>query len=308
MVTAGAAGQTTQTITPSAVTSTVYVTSDVPRSIGSASNPTTYVTVTEPVAACSSTLTVSADATTTVYTGTYNGTVAKRTAGAYTQEFSFAKRQNPFVDMVVQRFGEPAMTGSRNAFEVDCSEQLTTYLVATSTLSATAQTTTVTGSAATIFITQTETDTDVAPSLTAAGFTVTSTITQQAANGTTGVSICTVTIGTASATTTQHIKCAPTNLITQVNGYGIGQTEGHANETQGLTDGQDASACCQTCVDTEGCAASSDDRAAGNCFLWYTTTPSCGLGFQYANTSSTLAAGKGFSVQSGCGTIGPVAA
>jgi hypothetical protein len=112
---------------------------------------------------------------------------------------------------------------------------------------------------------------------------------------------CTVTAN-PSSTTTQHLKCAPTNLISEVNGYGIGQTQGDETNERGLAPGSDPSACCQLCIDTEDCAASEDDPDAGNCFLWY-TQPTCGLGFKYSDNNQKLAPGSGFIVQDGCGYI-----
>lgn len=64
----------------------------------------------------------------------------------------------------------------------------------------------------------------------------------------------------------------------------------------GLTLGNDPSACCQLCVESENCAASADDLAAGNCFLYY-TEPACGLAFSYGDYDKSEAPGQGFFVQ-----------
>lgn len=306
----GSAEAKIETVTPAAITSTKCINATVVASgaTGEASASTVYVTVSYPNAtagdsACTRTSTISADATSTVYTGSYNGTIAKRTATPMDLE----KRGHPFGHSMGHWFGKSgrggAMSSAMKPFEVDCLEQATTYLIATSSESAVATTSTVTAEREVVVVTSTETPsgTGVAP----ARQTMTSTVTAAPASGnSTAGSVCTVTQGQAAATTTQHLKCAPTNLISEIDGYGIGATQGHANETQGLAPGSDPSACCQLCIDTEGCAASEDDQDAGNCFLWY-TTPSCGLGFTYANGGEDLAPGKGFLVQSGCGYIQP---
>lgn len=111
--------------------------------------------------------------------------------------------------------------------------------------------------------------------------------------------VCTSTTGTPSATTTQDIRCAPTNLITTVNGYGIAEVSGWH---YALAFASDASACCQLCMDTADCAASETDVSAGNCFLWSSNT-TCGVGLTYTDANADLAPGSSFVVQAGCGTI-----
>ncbi|KAK4545891.1 hypothetical protein LTR36_002455 [Oleoguttula mirabilis] len=310
---AGSAGYVTESETASALTSTIVVNATEPSVLdatGAARTSTIFATVTPAngtagAGSCSETTTVSADATTTVYTGSYSGSVAKRTAGVLDRRSSISqKRQDTLAGVLSHMFGQTPVGGAREPFEVDCLEQVTTYLVATSTASATLLTTTVTTSAPVVYVTSTRSLSTVEQaSASQSVVTVTSTVTAQSANNGTSSGVCTVTTGKATATTTQHLKCAATNLVSEIDGYGIGSIQGHANETQGLAPGSDPSACCQLCVDTEGCAASEDDQKAGNCFLWYTTTPTCGLGFTYANGGKNLAAGAGFLVQSGCGTI-----
>lgn len=307
---AGYASAATETITPAAITSTTVINATGLGSLtgtGAARTSTVLTTITQANAtagsgSCSKTKTVAADATTTVYTGSYNGTVAKRTAGVSDRQAGFLQvRQNPFESILTHLFGQAALAESRKPFEVDCLAQVTTYLIATSTESASALTVTVTASTPVVYTASTASGSEYA-SASSSGAVVTSTVTIHGASNGTSSGVCTVTTGKPTATTTQHLKCAPTNLISQVDGYGIGQTQGHANETQGLAPGSDPSACCQLCVDTEGCAAIEDDEGAGNCFLFY-TTPSCGLGFTYAKGSKNMAAGAGFKVQTGCGTI-----
>ena len=304
-----------QTATPPAITSTEYVNATTHALSGTgASASTVYVTVSaSPSAAgnnsCGSTTTVSADATSTVYTGTYNAATAKTTASPMDLE----KRNNPLgntplVNRVGHWFGKAgisknqAMSKIMKPFEVDCLEQATTYLIATTTESGEAAVSTIQAEAEVVHVTSTRSARGTSvPSAAVQAVTSTVTAAPTQRNGTAG-GLCTVTSGEASATTTQHLKCAPTNLISEVNGYGIGAVQGAPNVTQGLAPGSDPSACCQLCLDTEGCAASEDDPDAGNCFLWY-TEPSCGLGFSYANGGEDLEPGKGFLVQSGCGHI-----
>lgn len=230
----------------------------------------------------------------TLYTGEYSSSVAKRTAAALDSRAPFGKARNPLLGKVLHRFGQSAFNDNQNAFAVDCLAQVTTYEISTSTIQDQTVTETVTAATPTIYITlrnKAVDDSEPVPITT----TITAQPTDNVASG-----ICTVTA--ASTTTTQHLKCAPTNLISQVDGYGIGETQGDSSNTRGLAPGSDPSACCQLCLDTDGCAASEDDPDAGNCFLWY-TTPTCGLGFKYAAGSQELAAGAGFFVQTGCGTI-----
>ncbi|RMX92963.1 hypothetical protein D0868_13119, partial [Hortaea werneckii] len=214
-----------------------------------AETPTVYVTV-SPAAgnsSCTSTTTISADATSTVYTGSYNGSMAKRTASPMDVE----KRSGPpLLNTVGHWFGAKGRTGRAAAmanimkpFEVDCLEQATTYLIGQTTELDQEQTSTVTAEQEVVYVTSTRMlDATQAPSSVQA---VTSTVTAAPSAGNSSGSICTVSQGSAAATTTQHLKCAPTNLIGEIDGYGIGSTHGHANETQGLAPGSDPSACCQ---------------------------------------------------------------
>lgn len=331
IVTVTGQGQsTTELFTPSAVTSTstVKVTKSAASSESqslttSTSTSTFLVTETQPAgsstaAACTATTRVKANATTTVYTGTYNSPVSKRTAGPVPAPVKQVRhgvvaenRLKLSGNALVHKIGTKVMSNLRRAFEVDCMERVTTYLIQTTTLAG--ETTTITQTAATPTSWTTETQTTTVGGAAASSaasttilsiVTVTSTITTTTSAATSTANICTITTGKATATTTQHIKCAPTNLIGTVHGYGIGEVQGSSdNETQGLTDGYDASACCQTCVDTDDCAASEDDPGAGNCFLWYTSAPTCGLAFAYTDDGLELAPGAGFLVQTGCGTI-----
>lgn len=289
ITTCGTLSTITTTITPAAVTSTRYVN-------GTFLGTTLSKAPVNHVQACSTTTTVSASAV-TVYTGSYNGTVAKRTAAPLNARFGNAHPRFPVNFNMFHQLGQVAVDFGQKAFAIYCLEEVTTYLLKTTTIAEEPATETVTAGVPTVVVTQA----NKAASQPTAPVPITSTITAPgAANATAANGACAVTV--ASSTTTQHLKCAPTNLIGSVNGYGIGQTGGSSNTTRGLAPGSDPSACCQLCVDTEGCAASEDDPDAGNCFLWY-TKPSCGLGFQYSTGSKEIEPGTGFLVQTGCGTI-----
>ncbi|EME45366.1 hypothetical protein DOTSEDRAFT_87732 [Dothistroma septosporum NZE10] len=267
----------TTTITPPAVTSTAPGYGLKPRQ-----------------ALCSTTTTVTAGVT-TAYTGAYNGTLAKRTASPLDLRLSPARYKSFKPDML-RIFGQQARMANvkQQAVKVACLAQITTYVFTTTTVLEAPATETVTAETPTLYVTSAR---KVVADSTASFPSLVSGTIPVAANST---GVCTQTV--AASTTTQHLKCAPTNLISEVNGYGIGQTGGNSANTRGLAPGSDASACCQLCVDTEGCAASEDDPDAANCFLWY-TEPTCGLGFQYSDGGQRLEPGSGFTVQTGCGTI-----
>lgn len=239
--------------------------------------------------------TTSSTGASTLYTGEYNSGNAKRTAAALDSRAPFFGRpRNTLIGKVRHLFGQSAFSDNQKAFAVDCLAQITTYEVSTSTVQEETATETVTAATPTIYLSLKILAVDSDP------VAITTTLTAQPTDDAITSGVCTVTA--ASSTTTQHLKCAPTNLISQVDGYGIGETQGDSSNTRGLAPGSDPSACCQLCLDTEGCAASEDDPDAGNCFLWY-TTPTCGVGFKYAAGSVKLEAGAGFLVQTGCGTI-----
>jgi hypothetical protein len=103
---------------------------------------------------------------------------------------------------------------------------------------------------------------------------------------------------------TRDIKCAATNLISSVGRFGIGQIQSQAEKVR-LVGEQDPSTCCQSCLDTEGCAAMAHDSDAANCFLYF-TWPTCGLAFRYSPWGGQVAPGAGMVVQAGCGDMGPV--
>lgn len=122
----------------------------------------------------------------------------------------------------------------------------------------------------------------------------------------------------ATYTTTYAAKCAPTNLISSINGQGLLAAGHYAPGTQpsygpddygtGNLWTRDASACCQLCVDNEGCAGSMGGKGQ-SCGLLYTPGNAsvggdvCGE-FVFGYTSrANVAAGQGIVVQTGCGLI-----
>ncbi|SMY22321.1 unnamed protein product [Zymoseptoria tritici ST99CH_1A5] len=286
----------TTTVTPEPVTSTKYE----DEAALDRRQETISITITAAAQqACSTTTTVS-EGVSTVYTGEYNATLARRTASPFDIDSSFtdsslAARKLPLVK-VLHRLGHAAFSDDQNAYEVDCLAQVTSYIVTRSTIQEEPSTSTVTAPTPTQTITiknklAVPITTTVVQSPPAASSPSPD---QPSADGT-----CTTTA--ASVTTTQHLKCAPTNIISSLSGHGIGQTTGNTAGSRGLAPGENPSACCQLCMDTEGCAASENDPDAGNCFLWY-TEPGCGLGFTY-KADQRLGVGEGFWVQSGCGWV-----
>ena len=85
--------------------------------------------------------------------------------------------------------------------------------------------------------------------------------------------------------TSQHIRCAPSNLMSAINGHGIylPTAVASASTHHPSDDPVDASACCQQCVDTADCAAgyrtSSDDNVEV-CAL--VVTPQGGVALNYS--------------------------
>ncbi|KXT12829.1 hypothetical protein AC579_7617 [Pseudocercospora musae] len=280
----GAQSTVTTTITPDPVTQTVNGTNAKNLLVNTGQECTSTTTISESVA--------------TVYTGTYSASQSKQSAAPLSQRSPLLKPN--LLGKVFHRLGQNALLNQK-AFEVDCLEQVTTHVITTTTVHDAPATRTVTAETPIVYVTPQE---GIKAALATAPVNITTTRTAQPAVNTSGGGVCTVTAG-ASSTTTQHSKCAPTNLISEVDGKGIGQTQGDESNTRGLADGADPSACCQLCVDTEDCAASEDDPDAGNCFLWY-TEPSCGRGFNYSVGSNDIAPGAGFLLQTGCGTIAAV--
>lgn len=238
-----------------------------------------------------------ASPTTTIYTGTYNNTIAKRSPMHYKRR-AFAST-SVSVSRIEHIYGNASPVPIQQPYEVDCLVHVTSTTTTTITTHIAFSTAVAcSASKAPPSNTSTASPTDQPATTTTLTLTLT-----QAINSTAAATRCTTTtttVGSATATTTQHLKCAPSNLISAVNGHGIGQTQG---QTFGLAPGSDPSACCQLCLDTPGCAASEDDPKAGNCLLWSTSGPACGLGLQYSDGGRGLLPGQGYFVQSGCGTV-----
>ncbi|KXT06921.1 hypothetical protein AC578_7293 [Pseudocercospora eumusae] len=286
ITTCGAQSTVTTTITPHPVTHTVNGTNAYAKNL-----------LVNTGQECTSTTTIS-QSVATVYTGTYSASQSKRSAAPPHQRSPLLKPN--LLGKMFHRLGQNALLNQK-AFEVDCLEQVTTHVITTTTIHDAPATETVTAETPIVYVTRQD---GINAVLATAPVNITTTLTARPAVNTSSGGVCTVTAG-ASSTTTQHLKCAPTNLISEVDGKGIGQTQGDESNTRGLADGTDPSACCQLCVDTEDCAASEDDPDAGNCFLWY-SAPSCGRGFNYSVGSNDLAPGAGFLLQTGCGTIAAV--
>ena len=126
----------------------------------------------------------------------------------------------------------------------------------------------------------------------------------------------------ATRTVTYHAKCAPTNLIAEREGRGIGiRPVGWMDWTAGfpLSTEVDASGCCQLCVANEGCAASEwrspKSYTKARCLLYYwnhgeqngngTGKGTCGgdgTGLEYFGDANALPRLGSF-VQNGCGEV-----
>ncbi|KAI1280994.1 hypothetical protein F5Y07DRAFT_355067 [Xylaria sp. FL0933] len=112
-----------------------------------------------------------------------------------------------------------------------------------------------------------------------------------------------------TVTKTLDARCAPTNLISDHNGVGLVSGRYNTNVTVVYTRdepyGSDASACCQLCLDNEGCGASMWGPYE-TCGLYYhgndSGEPQCDFIFTYG-TEEGIIAGQGIVVSNGCGTV-----
>lgn len=120
----------------------------------------------------------------------------------------------------------------------------------------------------------------------------------------------------STVSTTQDQRCAPTNLISTVEGNGIYRPTAIAgSSTHYNYTAVDASACCQVCVDTANCAAGfSELGEAGKvetCAL-VIASPDTGLALNYSDSAafeySTLDADSegAFRISYGSGTVQPI--
>ena len=103
---------------------------------------------------------------------------------------------------------------------------------------------------------------------------------------------------TASTTTTQSAKCAPTNFVMNLSSVGnqdgldadnLWQKQSPANK--------DASTCCQVCVEDETCVAMDFYHATG-CSLYRGSD--CGKSIQ---VTYDFPGANGFMAQAGCGAV-----
>ncbi len=120
----------------------------------------------------------------------------------------------------------------------------------------------------------------------------------------------------ATTTTTYAAKCAPTNLVSHVDGGAVSfarLTDNGAEYVVNRTFSRgevvaydhDPSMCCQLCQDNPGCAGAKwDPSLPGSCRLSYAVGPSgqrdCGVAFEYQTLNM---ADTRIVLQSGCGSL-----
>ncbi|KAK3317966.1 hypothetical protein B0H66DRAFT_555898 [Apodospora peruviana] len=118
------------------------------------------------------------------------------------------------------------------------------------------------------------------------------TVTQGANYVVTYASTTTSTACEPTPTATFAAKCAPENLIAEVDGFGLGVSQYGVNFTWGGSPSApanaDASVCCQSCVDDELCVASVYWAMSSQCFLGYIGgEDTCGLALEYQAFNAT---------------------
>ncbi|KAI0864756.1 hypothetical protein F4860DRAFT_379948 [Xylaria cubensis] len=121
--------------------------------------------------------------------------------------------------------------------------------------------------------TTTSTSTIIYGTVTSYLTTVSSTITTYTPHAVTTTS--TVACPEETVTKTLDARCAPTNLIGAINGEGI-RSGRYADRVSVIYTREepwatDYTACCQACIDNEGCGAA--DSGFGACGLYYSATP-----------------------------------
>ncbi|KAK5129684.1 hypothetical protein LTR08_002976 [Meristemomyces frigidus] len=119
--------------------------------------------------------------------------------------------------------------------------------------------------------------------------------------------------GSANTTVvTQDVRCQPSNLISESNGYGLEYaSDVPASGASYATTAGDGSECCQQCADTANCAASSWDSRTGVCKLEFPVDSNSGelncgeglLAYYDAGPNSPMAPGTGLFVAALCGTV-----
>ncbi|KAI0975470.1 hypothetical protein F4678DRAFT_485105 [Xylaria arbuscula] len=169
-----------------------------------------------------------------------------------------------------------------------------------------AVTTTVTPTRSVIGYTTATTSTIVDYTSTTYLSTVSSTITTiiPAAETTTYTVACAETV-----TRTLDARCAPTNLIGAINGEGI-RSGRYADRVSVIYTREepwasDYTACCQACIDNEGCGAS--ESGFGACGLYYSATadaePICDAFILSFTSSPNALPGQSLVYSTGCDTI-----
>ncbi|KAI0513001.1 hypothetical protein F5B22DRAFT_612998 [Xylaria bambusicola] len=112
-----------------------------------------------------------------------------------------------------------------------------------------------------------------------------------------------------TVTKTLDARCAPTNLIGTINGEGI-RSGRYADRVSVIYTREepwasDYTACCQACIDNEGCGAS--DSGFGACGLYYSATvegePICDAFILSFTSSPNAYPGQSLVYQTGCGEI-----
>ncbi|KAI1385122.1 uncharacterized protein F4822DRAFT_431973 [Hypoxylon trugodes] len=188
--------------------------------------------------------------------------------------------------------------------QVVCATGVTwfTYLLPTATSGVTTITVTPTS---TVFAPTTTTTSTISLTATTWASTVTSPTTSYHAT----TSIVTTSIACeATTTTTLAAKCAPTNIISGIDNFGLvsGKYADNATVIYIRDDTyNDPSLCCQLCQDNDGCAAIMSGFS-GYCGLYYVGTPDespvCDFTFSYQSQSNVFP-GQSLWVQTGCGSI-----
>lgn len=127
--------------------------------------------------------------------------------------------------------------------------------------------------------------------------------------------------------TIQNVLCAPSNLVTQINGHGLKSPvvdwEGGAKVVN--TEATDYSDCCQVssmptrysihsqlqkCLDTPDCAGTYMATYTYCNLAFSPSNATCTVAMTYSDTEAFdndfTASGQGYVVQSGCGAVAPI--
>ncbi|KAI0969332.1 hypothetical protein F4678DRAFT_440086 [Xylaria arbuscula] len=289
---------TTLTSTTATVPSTVVITAPTTSTVTQYTSTVytiTIDTVTVP------TQTVGQGLALTVATGTYAATVCadgvnRTTVTVYTGTYTPIS-------------GQETTLPATYPTQASCSTGVTRSFVLVPTVTSGAVTTTVTPTQTVTSYTTTSTSTIVYGTFTTYATTVTVTQTTYTPHAAYATSTISCAAEEETVTRTLAAQCAPTNLITAINGEGL-QSGKYADRTSVIYTrqepwGTDPSLCCQTCLDNEGCGAAMGDDGA--CGLYYTATadaePVCDAFIFSFSSSPRVYPGQGLIVSSGCGTV-----